>query len=147
MKEKIFASLTLLIIVIAVSAFTFSCMNKKSHYNGVKVTKIEVKDLMTDNSEPALLLTLSDKESMGAVLTAINNAAQNKGLDKSPTYNMAGTSTHLLEIYDKDNGIQKVYIALGPTNKGTRCFKETEQYSYTIYEKGTNNLRKLILNK
>lgn len=142
-----FVSITLLIVIVVVSAFIFAGMNKKSRYNGVKVTKIEVKDLMTDTGEPTLLLTLSDKESVGVVLAAINNAVENKDLDKSPTYNKAGTSTHLLEIYGKDNSTQKVYIALGPNNKGTRCFKETEQYSYTIYDKDTNNLRQLILNK
>lgn len=146
-KKKMFVSIALLIIIIAVSACIFAGINKKSRYNGVKVIKIEVKDLMTNTGEPTLLLKVSDKDSMGVVLTAINNAVANKGLDKSPTYNKAGTSTHLLEIYGTDNSIQKVYIALGPNNKGTRCFKETEQYSYTINDKDTNNLRQLILNK
>jgi hypothetical protein len=72
---------------------------------------------MTDSGEPTLLLKLSDKESIGFVLTSINNATELRGADKLPTYDKTGTSTHLLEIYGIDNSMQKVYIALEPDNR------------------------------
>jgi hypothetical protein len=143
MSKKLWGFVILLIITLAVSIFLALGYMKKSNLNGKTVIKIEVKQLKS-KSDPVSLMTLSDKASIGTVLLAINRA-EIDGMPRMASYDQYGTSTHLLEIYSKDDVKEKIYIALGPNNQGTICYKDNDTMAYMINDKDTKKLRELIL--
>lgn len=146
MKTKIFVVIPLLIVIAVISGLLYARIIKRSFYNGEKVAKIEVLQLVSEG-EPVSVLTLTDKKSIGTVLAAVNHASENVGRKTNPNYKAFGVSTHLIEIYGENNVKYNIYIALGPNNQGTSCYIENEQHSFTIGMKDTSKLRKLILNK
>lgn len=133
--------------IIGASAILFMKCNVSSNLNGGKVVKIEVKELQSprNGGVPVTIMMLTDKESIGIVMMAVNEAEKLE-MPKLKTYNQFGTSTHLLEIYCKDGTKNNVYIALGSHNDGTVCYRDNEPNSYEINKMNTKKLRSLILN-